>query len=140
MSISDQDDKKVARTTTDEGKDFVDKRQHFKGSIRDFSILEICQIVIRGEKSGQLLIFRPNEEDLHAYIYFAKGRFVHAKYRFADHDVRRGDEVLAHIFQMKEGEFDFILDKSTSETSIRGDTMSILMNACHKADEASRVG
>lgn len=139
MSVSDQDDK-TARITSDAGKAFVDNRQHFKGTLRDFSILEICQIVIQGGKSGQLLVFRPDEEDLYAYIYFIKGHFVHAKCRFTEHDIRLGEEGLAYIFQMKEGTFDFIFDKLTSETTIQGDTMSLLMNACHKVDEARRTG
>jgi len=138
MNVSDQDDSRASRITS-AGVHLRDERQHFQGKLGDFSVLELCHILIQGGKSGQLLLFLPEEEELHAYIYFSKGQFVHAKYRFAPDDIRQGDAVLGNILQMKEGTFDFIFDKPASAITIQGDSMSLLMDACHKADEANRM-
>lgn len=114
-----------------------DQRQHLKGSLREFSVIDLCQILIQGQKSGQLLLFRDGDAELYAYIYFAKGQFVHGKLRGASGEVQSGDTVLSKILKLKNGHFDFIFNKEPSAITIHGDAMQLLMEACRQADEAA---
>jgi len=114
-----------------------DERQHLNGNLADFSVIDLCQILIQGQKTGQLLLFEEGEEELHAYIYFTKGQFVHAKFRASPDDIRAGEEVLSRILSLKKGKFDFIFNKEPSAITIHGDAMQLLMEACRQADEGS---
>lgn len=114
-----------------------DQRQHLQGNLADFSVIDLCQILIQGQKTGQLLLYAAGETELHAYIYFAKGQFVHAKFRASPDDIRAGEEVLSRILELKKGSFDFIFNKEPSTITIHGDAMQLLMEACRRADEGT---
>lgn len=112
-----------------------DERQHFKGRLSEFSVIDLCQILIQGTKTGQLLLYRNNETEIVAYIYFYCGGMIHAKHRDGVDGTYEGADVLPLILKMKEGGFDFVFDKSCPKTTIKGDPMSLLMDACRRADE-----
>jgi PAS domain-containing protein len=113
-----------------------DERHHMRGTLSEFSVIDLCQILIQGTKTGQLLIYRPNENEVGAYIYFYCGGIVHAKFRDPNGNVSEGEQSLPQSLKIREGNFDFIFNKASPKTTIQGDPMGLLMEACRKADEA----
>jgi PAS domain-containing protein len=110
-----------------------DTRQHLKGSLAEFSVIDLCQILIQGGKTGQLLIYEDGSEELMAYIYFDRGQIVHAKHRAG----LEGVEALPLAVRTRHGRFDFIFNKSSSQHTVDGDPMGLLMDAVRLADEES---
>gem|GEM_PF-765677 len=102
------------------------------GDLAEFSVIDLCQILIQGTKTGHLKIAVSDLEDLYGSIYFYCGSIVHAEtapYSF------KGVDALTQIVSLRKGIFDFAFDISSPETSIKGDAMGLLMEACQKVDE-----
>lgn len=106
--------------------------QHLKGNLAEFSIVDLCQILVQGTKTGQLVIYLPEApEKPAAYIYFYCGSIVHAKHQ----DGFVGVDALAPILSIRKGTFDFLFNRNSPENTISGDPMGLLMDACRKVDE-----
>jgi hypothetical protein len=101
------------------------------GMLSEFSVIDLCQILIQGTKTGQLLIYPPQSEELQAYLYFYCGSIVHAKHS----DGFEGESAIAPIVKIRQGTFEFIYNKTASITTIQGDPMGLLMDACRVNDE-----
>lgn len=67
-------------------------------------------------------------------IYFVKGAVWHAKMQEIE-----GPDALFLLFHMKKGEFRFDVTPGVTERSIRGNTMSLLLEGLRQMDEAKRV-
>lgn len=102
------------------------------GDLAEFSVIDLCQILIQGTKTGHLKIAADDLEDLYGSLYFYCGSIVHAE---TTADNIRGVDALAQIVSLRKGVFDFAFDVSSPETSIKGDAMGLLMEACQKVDE-----
>jgi PAS domain-containing protein len=131
FTFADQVENTKSETPDSTSTETKDEREHLKGKLDEFSVIDLCQILIQGTKTGQLLLYKPNEEELTAYIYFYCGAITHAKHR----DGFEGIDSLPQIMKIKKGRFDFIFNKSTPKTTIQGDPMGLLMDACRQMDE-----
>lgn len=67
-------------------------------------------------------------------VYFVKGSVWHAKMQEIE-----GPDALFLLFHMKKGEFRFDITPAVEERSIRGNTMSLLLEGLRQMDEAKRV-
>jgi len=105
--------------------------RRLSGDLAEFSVIDLCQILIQGTKTGHLKIATENLDDLFGSMYFYCGSIVHAETK----DEIRGVDALAQIVSLRKGVFDFSFDVSSPETSIKGDAMGLLMEACQKVDE-----
>lgn len=102
------------------------------GDLAEFSVIDLCQILIQGTKTGHLKIAVDDLDNLYGSLYFYCGSIVHAE---TTADNVRGIDALTQIVSLRKGVFDFAFDVSSPETSIKGDAMGLLMEACQKVDE-----
>ena len=68
-----------------------------------------------------------------ARVYFDKGRVVHA-----DFNGLAGEEAVYALFRDERGSFEFTLGLAAPETSIRGGTENLLLEAIRRLDESQR--
>lgn len=103
--------------------------RNLQGSLTEFSIIDLCQILIQGSKSGHLEV--TDESSATHSIFFFAGGIVHAE----TSDGIEGPEALPVIVGLKSGTFDFHFEVDSPKQSITGDAMGHLMDACQKVDE-----
>jgi hypothetical protein len=103
-----------------------------KGSLRNFWLPDIMQLIGSARRTGLLLITIGGNR---ASLFFEEGNIVHADYR----DLA-GQAVLNHIFQEQEGSFQFLADALTEEKNYHADWMSAIMEAARVNDEAGQGG
>jgi len=101
-----------------------------KGSLSNFSLPDIVQLIGTTKRSGVLLVIVGPEK---ASIYFDEGMIVHAVYRSLG-----GQEAFNRIFREKEGSFQFLAGVETPEKSLALDWMGALMEAARLHDEGGR--
>lgn len=99
------------------------------GSLSNFSVIDLCQILSQGGKTGRLEIARVGSGQ--GAIYFNEGRICHA----ACEGNAGGTDDLHTLLATREGRFEFILGDLPGYTTIEGDTMGLLMEACQHIDE-----
>ncbi len=100
------------------------------GSLLDFTLVDVAQLVIFSRKTGTLVLRRGHEE---SYLHFDHGQLVHA--RKGD---LSGDEAAYSIFESTTGHFEFLTGETTSEKTISLDSTHFLMEAARRHDEAQR--
>lgn len=101
-----------------------------KGSLSNFAIPDIIQLIGTTRRSGVLMIIVGPEKGM---IYFEEGLIVHAAYRSL-----AGQEAFNRIFREKEGNFQFLADVETPEKTLALDWMGALMEAARIHDEGAR--
>lgn len=99
------------------------------GDLSEFSIIDLCQILVQGTKTGHLIITDPDEKNHH--IYFDEGVIIHAETA----DRHTGVNGLKRIVNQRNGSFNFKFDENSPMKTIHGDSMGNLMQACQSIDE-----
>jgi len=102
-----------------------------RGKLTDFSVIDLAQILVQGTKTGQLMLLRQKEPRYVGSIYFYCGAIVHAEAL----NSLSGEDALPALLNMKDGSFEFLFNQNSPVTTIDGDAMGILMDACRRADE-----
>ena len=99
----------------------------FQGDISDFSVIDLAQLLVMSNKTGQAKIMNV---DTLGFIYFNEGRIVHAEC-----GELVGEKALARVVSVRHGTFSFTYDVIPKHVSISGEPTSVLMNCCSSADE-----
>lgn len=111
-----------------------DEEKQLKGHLSDFSVIDLCQILVQGNKTGELVIAHeegPGDQGAVGALYFGDGQIVHAE----TCDGHAGEGALPYLLALEEGKFEFHFGHPSPVSSIQGDSMNILMEACRQADE-----
>lgn len=102
-----------------------------KGSLKNFSLPDIVQLVGTTKRSGVLVVILGPEKGV---LYFEDGRIVHASFRGAG-----GQEAVNRIFREREGSFQFLSDVEAPEKTLALDWMGAIMEAARQHDESARA-
>jgi hypothetical protein len=103
-----------------------------KGSLRNFALPDIMQLIGSARRTGLLLITIGGNR---ASIFFEDGHIVHAEYRDLG-----GQAALNRLFPEQEGNFQFLADAEADARNFSSDWMSALMEAARVNDEAGQGG
>ncbi len=102
-----------------------------RGTLKDFSLPDIIQLVAFGQKTG---VLRVQWAGGTASLYFDNGDVVHAEY-----PGRVGEEAVFALFGVEEGEFQFHTGVPSPDRTITMDATNLVMEAARRLDE-SRQG
>lgn len=105
-------------------------RPPLRGALADFSLIDLCQILVQGTKTGHLRIRYPNGRA--GDVFFYCGTITHA---CTDDGVEGLDALPSLMREKSNGRFEFNFDLASPQRTIEGDPMGILMDACRIADE-----
>ena len=100
------------------------------GTLGLFSLVDLFQLLASSSRTGRLMVDHPEGA---ARVYFDKGRVVHA-----DFNGFTGEEAVYALFRDERGSFEFTLGMAAPETSIRGGTENLLLEAIRRLDESQR--
>ncbi|MEM6821206.1 MAG: DUF4388 domain-containing protein [Verrucomicrobiota bacterium] len=100
------------------------------GNLADFSMIDLCQIISQGGKTGCLVVENPDTGHV-GKIYFIDGQIIHAFTNEGHHAI----DALPVLLSLRDGHFAFHLGEQPEEATISGDTMGLLMEACQNIDE-----
>lgn len=100
------------------------------GALGEFSVIDLCQLLVQGGKTGELTLTSSNQHT--SVAYFVAGNITHAL-----HAEDSGIQALRSMVQERDGTFLFSFDVSAPERSIEGEGMNVLMDACRLSDEES---
>lgn len=103
---------------------------NLSGSLADFSMIDLCQILSQGNKTGCLNI-ENGETGQIGKMFFNQGQIIHGY----TNEGYEGVESLPALLGMRMGDFIFQLDEQPDQVTIEGDTMGLLMEACQNLDE-----
>ena len=109
------------------------ERPPLRGDLADFSVIDLCQILVQGTKSGHLRL-EPQDGHTAGDIFFYCGSITHAM-SDAGHE---GPAAIPELMRARSGSFEFNFDVPSPISTIEGDAMGILMDACRQADELAR--
>lgn len=98
-----------------------------KGSLKNFAVPDIIQLIGTTTRSGVLVITIGPEK---SSIYFEKGQLVHVAHRSL-----AGQEAVNRIVKEREGSFQFLSGVPAPEQSMSLDWMNALMEAARQDDE-----
>jgi hypothetical protein len=101
-----------------------------EGEIGSGNLMEVMQFIEIGKKTGCLYITEKNPAGI---IYFELGRITYAAARAA-----QGREAIGEILGMKEGHFQFVLDKVSPKKNLNCSTLEVLMEWTKANDETRR--
>lgn len=104
--------------------------QNLAGNLSDFSMIDLCQILSQGHKTGCLVIENADTGHI-GKLYFISGQIVHG----FTNEGYQGVEALPALLGMHSGTFAFQLNEQPEEVTIEGDTIGLLMEACQNIDE-----
>ncbi|GAB4244175.1 MAG: hypothetical protein OHK005_08930 [Candidatus Methylacidiphilales bacterium] len=132
IAITDQLEQREKEPTPAPGTS-GDSTRRLAGDLSEFSVIDLCQILIQGTKTGRLKVFARGSEEIQGNLYFYCGSLVHADTPCG----AKGTSALEKIVALRQGAFDFEFDASAPESSLKGDAMGLLMDACRAVDEAT---
>ncbi|MEO0452851.1 MAG: DUF4388 domain-containing protein [Verrucomicrobiota bacterium] len=98
------------------------------GNLKDFSVIDLCQVLSQGCKTGCLVI---GVEKKTGEIYFDEGQICHARWTGQE----GGMEDLRSLLVTKSGKFEFGVGYQPDAITITEETMGLLMDACQYLDE-----
>lgn len=104
-----------------------------KGSLNNFPLPDIIQLIGMGRRSGVLVINLNNGGE--ASIFFDSGEMTHATYGDLE-----GASVIYKLFRKQEGSFQFTSEAESPKRSITADWMTIVMEAARRFDEEEKKG
>jgi hypothetical protein len=110
-----------------------DDDQRLSGNLQEFSCIDLCQILIQGSKTGQLIIMGNATSKPLGSIFFERGQMIHAVAITAE----PGTEAVKKIARLKQGRFEFLFEERSTEKTIEGDSLGLLMDCCRVLDEGS---
>ena len=102
-----------------------------EGKIEDGNLMEVIQFIEIGSKTGCLLI--ATSTGPFGIIYFMDGRIVYSAAENA-----QGKDAVFSILSLKEGQFQFALNKRPKSTNVNMSALEVLMEWTKAADEASK--
>lgn len=103
-----------------------------KGSLKNFSLPDVVQLIGTTKRSGVLVLALGPEK---ASLYFDDGRIVHASFRNV-----KGQEAVNRVFRETEGSFQFLSEVEAPEQTLSMDWMGAIMEAARLHDEGGRDG
>ncbi|MEN3046299.1 MAG: DUF4388 domain-containing protein [Candidatus Hydrothermales bacterium] len=103
-----------------------------EGTLEDFELTDILQIIQMGKKNGLLLIEHPSGEK--AKIYIENSRVVHAECG-GEYD----ELAMAKIFEWNKGKFKFEVGQIAPKKTIDMPIPTLIMEAARKIDEWNRI-
>ena len=102
-----------------------------EGEIDSGNLVEVMQFIEIGKKTGCLYISLKMPLGI---IYFEQGRITYAAAPGS-----KGKNAINDILNLKEGHFNFVLDKVSSEKNLNCSTLEVLMEWTKSKDEADRA-
>ncbi|MFQ3671209.1 MAG: DUF4388 domain-containing protein [Verrucomicrobiia bacterium] len=133
ISITDQLEAREKEPAPAPGTVGADSSRRLAGDLAEFSVIDLCQILIQGTKTGRLKVFQQGSNEIQGNLFFYCGSLVHADTPCG----AKGVTALEKIVALRQGSFDFEFDASAPESSLKGDAMGLLMDACRAVDEAA---
>ena len=107
--------------------DFMDWSASFAGSLADFKVLDIIQLLDLSQKSGMLMVSAGGRE---GSVQFREGEMLHAEFgELAD------EEAIFAMIEIDEGSFSFTQRRIERPKTIGTSNTSILMEGCRRMDE-----
>ncbi len=117
------------------GGDGMAGKMNLQGSLGDFSLIDLLQLLVQGNKSGRLdIVCGEGEYALQFALYLDKGAIVHA-----EGAGESGHSALWKAFGTDKGQFCFIFGLRTVTKTITENPLYLLMEACQRLDESKRV-
>jgi len=102
-----------------------------EGSLEDFEITDIFQLIQLGQKAGCLRIQTSNNVGV---IYFKNGLVTHARA-----SQQAGEIAIQEILRWSKGKFVFIPNEEAAETTIGQPIQFIILEAARRVDEWQRI-
>lgn len=100
----------------------------FQGSLRELAPLELLQILIQSQKTGEVRFFQP-DNSVAGSIFLKAGRFTHV-----ETPASSGMEALKAILRRTDGFFRFWQGRESSAGSLQADGISTLLHATSQID------
>ncbi len=97
------------------------------GTLTDFSLPDIIQLISSGRRNGRLVIRSDGRE---GSIYFIEGEIVHAILE----DIK-GEEAVYRLFDFFEGDFEFENDISTDKRTVSTRNDRLIFSGIRRIDE-----
>ncbi len=108
---------------------------NLQGSLGDFSLIDLLQLLVQGRKTGRLdLVCGEGDFALQFSLYLEKGAIVQAE---GAGDT--GHSALWKAFGTDKGDFSFIFGLKTIQKTITENPLYLLMEACRRIDESNGV-
>lgn len=105
------------------------------GTLNDFSLVDIIQLVDLGKKTGILLIHgRRGSAALGGRFYFQEGK-IHS----AEFDDLAGDEAAYTLFMATEGSFEFVQTSELPPRNIHASNETLIMEGAARQDAWSAI-
>ena len=102
-----------------------------QGSLQDFEITDILQLIHMNKKEGCLEI---TTEDDKGYIFVQNGIVMHSYT-----NDREGENAIQRILMWTDGDFEFIPDKKSDKKSIEVPIQHLMLEAARKIDEWKQI-
>ena len=106
---------------------FMDWSASFAGSLADFRVLDIVQLLDLSQKSGLLRVSSPDGE---GSIHLREGEMLSAEF-----GELRDEEAVFRMIGLSEGSFSFSQRHVEEARTIKSSNTSILMEGCRRIDE-----
>ncbi|MBN2620868.1 DUF4388 domain-containing protein [candidate division WOR-3 bacterium] len=102
-----------------------------QGSLEDFELTDVFQLIQLGQKDGGLRI---QAEDDVGIVYFKGGMVVHAKT-----NTIQGEPAIDAILSWKKGRFVFNPNEETLETTVDLPIQQVILEAARRIDEMQKI-
>jgi len=102
-----------------------------QGSLEDFELTDVFQLIQLGQKDGGLRI---QAEDDVGIVYFKGGMVVHAKTNNI-----QGEPAIDTILSWKKGRFVFNPNEETLETTVDLPIQQVILEAARRIDEMNKI-
>lgn len=126
--------RKLEAADLDDGRTRPMANQNMMGSLSQLSVLDLLHLLIQSGKTGKLKIDGSTSALSHesqcGYIFLEQGSLVHATY---GEDI--GIEAVRHLLMCPGGTFEFFHMETSSQRSIAGDSMALILMVSAEIDE-----
>ncbi len=102
-----------------------------QGSLKDFDLIDVLQLIHLGKKNGSLEI---ETEENKGEIYFEDGRVIYAKT-----NETTSEDAIQYILRWSEGEFSFTPDKRAPERKMNIPIQNLILDSAKQIDEWKRL-
>jgi len=102
-----------------------------EGSLEDFELTDVFQLIQLGAKDGSLRIQTPSDVGV---VYFKDGMVVHAKTNNLI-----GEQAIDSILQWRKGRFVFRPGEETLEKTVELPIQQVILDAARRIDELNKI-